>query len=279
MKLHALAAASVLFFSAAHAAGPATPAIPDARGILQVLDAQGFVAIHELERREGLWTAEGTSLDGREVYLLIDADGRVVDAIGEYGEGGLSVEELSVLLSAQGYSALRDFEFDDGLWELEAVNAAGQRVELRVHGGDGRVLSERPYGAAPEGAGLLSADEVSARLIALGYSDLRGLSFDDGQWELYARHPQGYWVELYVDARTGEIVREWREDGPPNAGGGDYLSAEEVTARLAALGYTQIRPIRIDDGLWEVYARNPRGQRVELYVDARTGVIVREERD
>ena len=260
---------------AAAANAPATP--PDARSIVRLLDAQGFVAIHELERRHGLWTAEGTAPNGRPVYLLVDEGRLVVDVLGEGGSGGLTVDELRRLLSAQGYRDLRGFDFDDGLWEVEAINRAGARVELLVHGFDGRVVSETPYGTPPANAGFLGAADITARLLALGYSSVRVIEFDDGKWEVEARHPGGYWVEAYLDARTGAILREWREDGPGAAG--PFLSAAEVTSRLAALGYTQIRPIKIDDGKWEVEARNPRGHRVELYVDARTGVILREARD
>lgn len=276
MTLRLLPAALLgLAATTAGAAGPATP--PDARSIVRLLDAQGFVAIHELERRHGLWTAEGTAPNGRPVYLLVDEGRLVVDVVGEGGQGGLTVDELRRLLSAQGYRDLRGFEFDDGLWEVEAINRAGARVELQVQGTTGRVLSETLYGTPPANAGFLSAAEVTARLLALGYSSIRVIKFDDGKWELEARHPAGYWVEMYVDARTGEILREWREDGP--GAGGTFLTAAEVTSCLAALRYSQIRPILIDDGKWEVKARNPHGQRVELYVDARTCVILREERD
>lgn len=261
--------------SAASANDTATPM--DARSIIGLLDARGFVAIHELERRHGLWTAEGTSQDGRSVYLLVDEGQRTVDAVGEGGQGGLTIEEIRRLLSAQGYRDLHGFDFDDGLWEVEALNRDGIRVELLVHGFDGRVVSETRYGTPPANASFLSAADITARLLSLGYSSIRVIEFDDGKWEVEARHPAGYWVEAYLDARTGAILREWREDGPGAAG--PFLSAAEVTSRLAALGYTQIRPIKIDDGKWEVEARNPRGHRVELYVDARTGVILREARD
>ena len=261
--------------NAASANDTATP--PDARSIVGLLDAQGFVAIHELERRHGLWTAEGTSLDGRSVYLLVDDAELTVDVVGEGGQGGLAIAALRELLSTQGYRDLHGFDFDDGLWEVEALNRDGIRVELLVHGFDGRVVSETPYGTPPANSGFLSAADITARLLALGYSSVRAIGFDDGKWEVEARHPAGYWVEAYLDARTGDILREWREDAP--GASGPFLTAAEVTSRLAALGYTQIRPIKIDDGKWEVEARNPRGHRVELYVDARTGVILREERD
>lgn len=276
MKLHVLSLA-LIGLTAANAGAADPPVAVDARGVVGLLESKGFVAIHDLERRHGLWTAEGTSADGRPVYLLVDEAQRGVDVIGSGGEGSVGLAELARRLAAQGYRDLREIEFEEGLWAVEASNRAGVHVELLVHGTSGRVLAEAPAGEPPAHAGFLGADEIRARLASLGYSGLVVVQFDDGLWELVARHPAGHRVELYVDARSGLIVREWREDDPDEGAG--YLSAAEVIARLAALGYTQIRPIRIDDGTWEVAARNSRGQRVEVYVDARTGAILHEERD
>ncbi|HAI59074.1 MAG TPA: hypothetical protein DCM32_04255 [Xanthomonadaceae bacterium] len=277
LRLLSIALAGLAAGAVVANAPPAPAPTTDARGIVRLLDAQGFAAIHELERRYGLWTAEGTTPNGRPVYLLVDGARLVVDVVGEAGQGGLTIEELRRLLTAAGYRDLREFEFDEGLWEVEAINRAGVRVELLVHAVSGRVVSETPYGRPPANAGFLTAYEVGARLVSLGYTYVRVIKFDDGKWEVEARHPAGHRVEIYVDARSGAILREWREDGP--GAGGPFLTAAEVTARLAALGYTQINPLKIDDGKWEVLARHPRGHRVELYVDARTGVILHEERD
>jgi hypothetical protein len=212
MTLRLLSTALVgLMAGAASASTPAPASMPDARSIVRLLDAQGFVAIHELERRHGLWTAEGTAPNGRPVYLLVDEGRLVVDVVGEGGQGGVTVDELRRLLSAQGYRDLRGFDFDEGLWDVEAVNRTGARVELRVHGTTGRVLSETPYGTPPANAGFLSAAEVTARLLSLGYTSIRVVEFDDGKWDVEARNPRGQRVELYVDARTGVILREERD--------------------------------------------------------------------
>lgn len=54
------------------------------------------------------------------------------------------------------------------------------------------------------------------------------------------------------------------------------LSAREVIAKLEEAGYTAIDEIDKDDGVWEVEATNPSGQRVEIHIDPRTGEILRE---
>ncbi len=211
MKLKALSIGLLSFAAAAAAAANTTPVAIDARAVVQLLDTRGFVAIHELERQHGVWTAEGTTLNGQLVYILVDEAGLNVHAIGPYAEGALSIAELTRLLTAAGYRSLRDFYFDDGFWEVEATNQRGQRVELIVHPVTGRVLSETLYGMPPSNAGFLSSAEVIARLLARGYTHVRPTEFDDGKWEVYARNPGGQWVELLVHGRTGEILREERD--------------------------------------------------------------------
>lgn len=58
------------------------------------------------------------------------------------------------------------------------------------------------------------------------------------------------------------------------------LSVPDVTARVAAQGYTDIAAVeRKGDTRYEVKARDPQGRRRELYVDARTGEILKHERE
>lgn len=184
---------------------------PDARTALGLIESRGYVAACELEFQYGLWTAEATDGQGRRVDLLVNPASGVVDAIGPRGEGALTSAELRTLLGAAGYRNLRDMERDDGLWELEAQNAAGQRVELVVHGVSGDVLSEALDGQPPANAGFLGAAEITARLSAAGYTHIRELEFDKGHWECDARNPQGQWVELKIDGRSGAILREERD--------------------------------------------------------------------
>ncbi|MGE0628286.1 MAG: PepSY domain-containing protein [Hyphomicrobiaceae bacterium] len=52
-----------------------------------------------------------------------------------------------------------------------------------------------------------------------------------------------------------------------------WLSLDDVRSRLTAQGY-RIREIELDDGLYEVEARNAEGRKVELKIDPRSGKIV-----
>lgn len=58
------------------------------------------------------------------------------------------------------------------------------------------------------------------------------------------------------------------------------LSVADAIGRVTAQGYTDVAAVeRKNDKLYEVKARDPKGQRMELYVDARTGEILKHERE
>ncbi len=60
---------------------------------------------------------------------------------------------------------------------------------------------------------------------------------------------------------------------------GSALPMEEILARLEAQGYGEVYEIERERGLYEVKARGQDGLRVEIYVDPRTGDILRREHD
>lgn len=54
---------------------------------------------------------------------------------------------------------------------------------------------------------------------------------------------------------------------------------DEIVARLRTAGYTEIREVERERGRYEVKGRDAQGQPVELYMDARTGEVLKVERD
>ncbi|MGH7287389.1 MAG: PepSY domain-containing protein [Myxococcota bacterium] len=70
---------------------------------------------------------------------------------------------------------------------------------------------------------------------------------------------------------------------PALAGDDDRpASAEElarVRAALGAQGYSDVHDVEVDDGRFEVDARNPAGESVDLELDLGTLVILYEDRD
>lgn len=55
----------------------------------------------------------------------------------------------------------------------------------------------------------MNFQQIVDRVVAQGYSDVREVERkSDKLYEIKARNTQNRWVELYVDARTGEVLRE-----------------------------------------------------------------------
>lgn len=56
----------------------------------------------------------------------------------------LDAKQIIAKLESAGYTKIHDVEKDDGVWEVEATNSAGQRVELEVDPVSGNVVREQP---------------------------------------------------------------------------------------------------------------------------------------
>lgn len=57
------------------------------------------------------------------------------------------------------------------------------------------------------------------------------------------------------------------------------MDAAAVIDLLAGRGFTAITEVEREHGRWEVEATDPSGQRVEVYLDAVTGDILKQERE
>ena len=126
--------------------------------------------------------------------------------------------------------------------------------------------------AAAQSAGADRAG-VEAALRTAGYDHIRDVEQDTGGlWEAEVRTADGRWHDVHVVADSGEVIDR-------RAPGATLLDAAAVTTRLAAAGYTGLRDLDLDDGLWEVDATNAQGQAVELTVHGGTGAVLVEERD
>ena len=73
--------------------------------------------------------------------------------------------------------------------------------------------SATPGAAAPAAApAALSFGALADKVTGQGFSDIREIERkSDKLYEVKARDAQGRWMELYVDARTGEILKSERD--------------------------------------------------------------------
>lgn len=103
------------------------------------LEAAGYAEVRDIEFDSGLWEAEVRRGDGRWGEVAVDpAGGEIFDAAD--GRALIDAPALTAMLEAAGYTDISDLERDGAVWEAEARDPAGQRVELRASGHDGRVL-------------------------------------------------------------------------------------------------------------------------------------------
>lgn len=122
---------------------------------------------------------------------------------GQGGQDGMSEREVRDALTNAGYTDIDDLDRDDGLWEADARNADGRRIDVRVDPRTGTVYPDTAQTS-------LTEDEVRASLSAAGYERIRDVRFDDGMWEADAHH-EGVEYDLYMDPATAEVVSRKRD--------------------------------------------------------------------
>jgi hypothetical protein len=111
----------------------------------------------------------------------------------------LTAPQVRAQLEAQGYTRIDDVEFDDGMWQADATNADGKRMEVRLHPRTGQVYPE-------DGSTHLGEADSRAALAAAGYAKVHDVEFDDGLWKAEADAPDGGGVELKLDPATAAVV-------------------------------------------------------------------------
>lgn len=122
----------------------------------------------------------------------------------------------------------------------------------------------------------LSIEQAIATLKERGYSDITDIGREGDRYCVEARDPTGKRVETFVDVETGEIVYEKSRDAN---GATSDLSKDEVVARLKAQGYPEVSKIEREGDRYWVIARDKAGKKFELHVSAKTGEVLRKERE
>ncbi|NII11932.1 PepSY domain-containing protein [Oleiagrimonas sp. C23AA] len=114
----------------------------------------------------------------------------------------------------------------------------------------------------------ISADKVRSMLMRQGYTRIKEIKLDDGQWKVRARDSDGDWQTLHINAQTGQQ----KADGEVSA-----LTSDQILDKLNAHGYRGYKTLEFDDGEWKTTATNRSGQRVQLKIDASTGKVIDED--
>ncbi len=205
IKLTHLVASLALALPMAASSAP----VQDAGTALERITAAGYHAPYELEFRHGFWVAETTTAEGLRISAIVDPGSGSVAAFDARGNGAIPAQQVRERVLAAGYVRITDLEFDDGFWEVEAVDRFGRKIDLVVHPTSGAILNAPDDG----GATPLSAERIHAALTQAGYTRIHDLDYDsDGYWEADAVNTRGERIELRVDPYTGAVLREQLDD-------------------------------------------------------------------
>ncbi|MGX9719603.1 PepSY domain-containing protein [Stenotrophomonas acidaminiphila] len=114
-------------------------------------------------------------------------------------QDALTAPQVRAQLEAQGYTKVKDLEFEDGMWKADATSADGRDVDVRLDPRTGRVYPEKAVSQLGEA-------DVRAQLSAAGYSGVHDVKLDDGLWEAKGRTAEGEKVKVRLDPTTGEVI-------------------------------------------------------------------------
>lgn len=125
----------------------------------------------------------------------------------------------------------------------------------------------------PAGKGApqaLTSTEITSMLTAQGYRDVHDVEFEDGVWKADAKSGDGKHVDLKIDPATGRVYPD---------GVASPMSEDDVRAALSTAGYSDVRDLDFDDGLWKGHAQNAAGKDMKVQVDPQDGKVVAAEKD
>lgn len=186
-----------------------------------------------------------------------------------------NAQEVLNALGSQNLVAPQDLEKQYGYWSAKVTQQDGSRAYALVNDADGSVVAVRK---GDLGNTLPGAAQVTAKLQQLGYQHLLELEFEDGFWEAEVRDGNSK-IELILHPVTLEVLHQSSNRHPQTGSTTPGLSAAQIVASLQQAGYSHVRDLEFDDGLWEADAINAKGFRVELKIHPETGAVLREKLD
>ncbi|KRG66894.1 hypothetical protein ABB27_12115 [Stenotrophomonas terrae] len=119
-------------------------------------------------------------------------------------QDALTAPQVRAQLEAQGYTNVSDVKFDDGMWEADATNADGKKVDVKLDPRTGTVYPDKAVSQ-------LSEADIRAQLSSAGYTGVSDVKLDDGMWKAKGRTASGEKVEVRLDPATGAVVAQEKD--------------------------------------------------------------------
>jgi hypothetical protein len=130
-------------------------------------------------------------------------------------------------------------------------------------------------------AGGRSSEYITSKVDAAGFNDVYYVAFEHGLYDIKAHNPAGQHVEMYLDPKTGELVKDAEtgkvryETVTPADPDATPLSWEGIISQIKEEGYEEVYSIHYDHQLYEVHARDAQNRVFELFVHPNTGKLLR----
>ena len=104
------------------------------------LEAQGYTNVKDVKFEDGMWEADATSADGKQVDVKLDPRNGTVYP--DKAVSQLSEADIRAQLSSAGYTGVSDVKLDDGMWKAKGKTASGEKVEVRLDPTTGAVVAQ-----------------------------------------------------------------------------------------------------------------------------------------
>jgi hypothetical protein len=220
-------------------------------------------------------------------FVLEDPSGKVLVHAGPHWYHDVGVKEgdrLTVTGRVDGPNfEARTITWDDGRsFTVRPADGpppwGGKEREKAERDRDHGPRHDRAHdGPGPRPVAELDLRVLGERLAAAGYTRITDVDLERRHISAEAVSRDGLQVELHIDPRGYDIIRERRDedDRRPDIA----LDLPALAGMLSDRGYATITDVSIDDGLIEVDAVARGNQRVELEIDPETLNILRERRD
>jgi hypothetical protein len=130
-------------------------------------------------------------------------------------------------------------------------------------------------------AGGRSSEYITRKVDAAGFNDVYYVAFEHGLYDIKARNPAGQYVEINLDPKTGELVKDAEtgkvryETFTPADPDATPLPWEGIISQIKEEGYKEVYSIHYDHQLYEVHAQDEQNRVFELFVHPNTGELLR----
>ena len=186
----------------------------------------------------------------------------------------LSMSEIIARARSLGFSDLSEIELEEGRYCVEALDQDGKRVEVFFDATTGDVIPDAEVHGDPMSE-RMTIQQILTKAQDLGFTNISEIEREGDQFCVKARNLDGEEVEIFLDAKTGELV----EGDSASSDDPAELSEDAVRAKLESEGFSNIRKIEREkeSGKYWVLASDENGEDVELHIDRITGEITRRE--